>query len=194
MQSEILTVVVSLAGLLLASPDAGPAPFGEATVVAVEAPPTPRVPAGTIVDVEIVDPLSTRKLKRGDFFAIRLAAPIAFQGRVLVPAGVLGKGQIVDSAPASALGKPAKLLLAARYLEFGDVRVPLRSMMISQAGADHSDAILLATFVPYVGILAAFAHGGEIEIPAGTPAHAKLASDLPVPMGPPLAPDHSTNP
>src|SRR5579871_1667624 len=139
------------------------------------------VPAGTRVIVEIVNPLSSKTIKRGDMFAIRLAAPITFEGRVVVPAGAEGQGQVVDAAPSHALGTPAKLLLAARYIGVDGTHVPLHGMAFGSTGQDQSMTVLAASFVPYVGVLAMFMHGGEVEIPAGSLAAAKLSADLPVP-------------
>jgi len=51
-------------------------------------------------------------------------------------------------------------------------------------GRDNSNAIMAASFVPYVGVLAMFAHGGQIEIPAGSLGQAKLVADLPAPPAP----------
>lgn len=125
-------------------------------------------------------------------FPIRLAAPIAVDGRVVVPAGVTGEGQVVDAATAGALGRPAKLVLAARYLTINGQRVPLRGFRLGAAGRDNSDAIMAASFVPYVGMLAMFAKGGEIEVPAGTLGQAKLAADVALPLPSETTPSETT--
>jgi len=154
-----------------------PAPLSAPALPAAPAPAI--VPAGTIVTIKIVDAVSTRTVKRGDTFAIRLAAPILLGDKLVVPVGTPGIGQVVDAAPSGALGKPAKLLLAARYLDFNGSHLPLHTMRLFVEGQDNTAAIFAVSFVPYVGVLGAFAHGGEIEIPAGTEALAKLAADVP---------------
>ncbi len=162
----------------LAAPPPPPAPTASTAVAGVPAPAI--VPAGTKVVVEIAVPVSTTTVKRGDTFAIRLVSAITFNDRVIVPAGANGVGQVVDAAPSGALGRPAKLLLAARYIEFNGAHLALHGMRLGAAGEDQTATIAAATaFVPYVGILTLFMHGGEIDIPAGTLAEAKLAVDLP---------------
>src|SRR5580704_1804501 len=75
------------------------------------------VVAGTTVQVELVDRLSTKTVKTGDTFALQLAAPLIVNGEVVLPAGALGAGEVVESAKPGMGGKPAKLVLAARYLQ-----------------------------------------------------------------------------
>ena len=161
----------------------------------VETPPTPAaiVASGTPVIIEITELVSSKTHNRGDKFAIRLAAPIQRDGRTLVPAGVTGVGQVIDSARSGILGKPAKLLLAARYLDFKGAQIPLRTLQLGKVGRDTTNAIMAASFVPYVGIAALFVHGGEIEIPAGTQAQAKLAADVPAEPTPAPAPPAGSN-
>jgi hypothetical protein len=161
--------------------------------VAPADPGRPHVASGTPVDIEIAETISSKVIKRGDKFALRLAYPIMLDGKVVVPAGVTGVGQVVDVAPSGALGRPAKLLLAARYLDFSGRQIPLRTLQLGRGGTDNSDAVMAAGFVPYVGLLAMFMHGGEIEIPVGWRAQAKLAADLdaPAPAPPAASPANS---
>jgi hypothetical protein len=152
-------------------------------------PASPRViPAGSPVIVELLHAVSSRSVKQGDYFPIRLAAPLVLDGRVIVPAGAAGEGQVVDAGRAGALGKPAKLVLAARHLMVDGNRVDLRAFRLGAAGRDNSSAIMVASFVPYVGMLALFAKGGEIDVPAGTLGQAKLAADFPAPVAEPSLP------
>lgn len=155
-----------------------PAPATPVEAVQVAAPSPPRVHAGTPLIIEITETISSKTIKRGDKFTLKLAAPIVLDDRVIVPAGVTGVGQVIDAAPSGALGKPAKLLLAARYIDFNGGQIPLRTLQLGKVGTDKTNTILAISFVPYVGLLGLFMHGGEIEIPAGTIAQVKLVADL----------------
>lgn len=157
---------------------AQPAP-AEAAIPAVQQQLTPRAVANQPVILEVAEPISSKAQKRGDTFAIRLAAPIVANGQVLVPAGAMGRGQVVDAAAAGPLGRPAKLVLAARYLEVNGAQLPLRAFHLGSAGTDNTNAIMAASFIPYVGIFAGFVKGGEIIIPAGALGQAKLGADYP---------------
>ena len=133
-----------------------------------------------MVDIEVTELVSSKVVKIGDKFAIRLAYPIVKDGKVVVPAGTTGVGQVIDASPAGALGKPAKLLLAARYLDFNGAQIKLRTFQLGRVGVDNTGAIMAMSFVPIVGLGAMFMHGGEIEVPVGTRGQAKLVEDLPI--------------
>jgi hypothetical protein len=132
----------------------------------------------TLVDIEIAEPISTRVQQQGQMFAIRLAEPIRLNGQILVPAGVVGQGQIIDAGRAGMLGKPAKLVLAARYLDWNGRRIPLRAFRWSATGVARDGTVMVLSFVPYAGVLSIFIHGGEIDVPVGARAQAKLADPL----------------
>jgi hypothetical protein len=132
--------------------------------------------SGTIVAIEITDPLSASRQKSTEKFAIRLAEPILVDGKTIVPAGAVGIGEVVDAAGPGLGGKPAKLILAARYVEFGGIRVPLRGLKLGAGGRNNSDVSMAASFA--VGIVGFLVPGGDAVIPAGTRAQAKIAANI----------------
>lgn len=186
MAAALLLTLFCAAAPAAAQTDPTAAPPATAPAAAPADPGRPHVASGTPVDIEIAEAISSKVIKRGDKFALRLAYPILLDGKVIVPAGVTGVGQVVDVAASGALGRPAKLLLAARYLDFNGRQIPLRTLQLGRGGTDNSDAIMAAGFVPYVGMLAMFVHGGEIEIPVGWRAQAKLAADIDAPTPAPV--------
>jgi hypothetical protein len=173
-------VGVALAALLCGPASAQEPPL--APPPAVETPPTPAVcctaPAGSLIELEILATLRSDGLRRGDLFDIRLAEPVKVGDLVILPAGLTGGGEVVHAAKSSIGGKPGELQLAARYLQYGDRRIALKGMKLGSAGRDNSGLVLAATFVTP---LAMFVQGGEVTIPPGTRANAKLAADLVLP-------------
>lgn len=143
-----------------------------------------QAPAGTPVIIELVDAVSSKVNKRGDKFRLKLITPVIVNGEVLIAAGTPGIGEVIDAGSSGMLGKPAKLLLAARYLSVNDKRTPLRTLRLGAVGKDNSTAVMVASFVPYAGLLSVFIRGGEIEIPAGTLGQAKLAAPVYSPSSP----------
>jgi len=146
---------------------------------AVSAAPSPsaiRIPEGTIVELETVDTLSSKVNKRGDKFAIRLIGPLVIDGVEVIPAGTLGVGEVTTVAPAGFGGKAGEMMVLARYLTVDGVQVPLRGFKLGSRGRDNA---AIAMFIPYgVGI---FMTGGNVEIPAGTDAQAKVAQETLLP-------------
>lgn len=137
------------------------------------------IPAGTIVALEITESLVSDERKTGDAFGFKLAQPIVLDGVELIPAGTSGVGEIVHAAPARASGKAGELIVAARHLDWQGTRIPLRGTKLGGAGSDRSG--MVAGVAVAAGVFALFIHGGQMQIPAGTAAHAKLAQALPMP-------------
>ena len=167
---------------------------GEAASSATAAqPPCCVVPAGTLVVVELTEPLSSDTSKAGDGFGLRLLTPLVAQGRVVAPVGATGRGEVIDAKPAGHGGRPGRLVLAARYVESGPLRIRLRSLKPGGGGEDNSSTVVGATFI--VGIAGALITGGGVDYPAGTQAMAKVAADVTFPPdaasgGAPPVPPH----
>lgn len=146
----------------------------------VEADPAPgflRLPAGTIVDFEIADALSSKTSKIDEMFAIKLSEPVSIGGVTMLPVGTTGKGQVVHAAKARALGKAGELILAARFLSCGDTHIALRGFHLGRSGKNKATELTAA--IVTVGLVAlplAFVSGGESIIPTGTHANARLGS------------------
>ena len=163
-----------------------PAAAAPAAVPPVEAPPPApgyvRVPANTPVNFDILDPISSKTAKIDAMFAIRITTPVVIDGKTVIPAGALGQGQIVHAAKARAMGKAGELILAARYIDCGDVHVTLRGFHLDRAGKDRAEQALVASmvFTP-AGF---FVVGGESTVMAGSPANARLMSAVDLRMDP----------
>lgn len=187
---SILSRLAGLAAVLtLASPalafgqETPPAPAATAsTPTAPLAPPAaaPRVlPAGSVVELALTKSVGSKLSKRGDRFGIRLAQDLKLNGVVVLPAGSEGEGEVIHAAPGKMGGGPGELLLAARFLDNNGVRVPLKALKMGSAGKDNVDNAVIVGMI--AGPFALFVQGGEVLIPAGTLANAKLAADLPAP-------------
>jgi hypothetical protein len=141
-----------------------------------------RAIGGTPIVLQIVNTVTTKVVKKGDRFAIRLVSPIVVDGKVLVPAGVTGEGEVIDAAHGGLMGKAGELLLAARYLDYNGVRIPLRSLKLGGRGTDNTNLSMAVGMIGLPGAVASiFIKGGEVEVPPGTLATAKLAGDLDLP-------------
>lgn len=138
------------------------------------------LPAGTLIEIRIDDNVNSKTHKTGDWYAISLWQPIMIGDQVIIPAGTGGRGQVVHSAKSGWGGKAGELILAARYLEFGDRHIALRGMKLGGVGGNN-EGLAFATSV--AGGLAAMPvvfmiNGKNADIPAGLLATAKLAEPL----------------
>ncbi len=134
--------------------------------------------AGSFVPIELAEQVSSKTHKRGDMFAITLAAPIVLDGQIVVPIGTKGVGEVIDAGSGGMGGRPGKLILATRYIDYEGQRIPLRAFRLAAAGVDHGGAALAIGFVPYAGILGLAVTGGDVTYPAGMEADAKVTADV----------------
>ena len=99
--------------------------------------------------------------------------------------------EVIDARPAGFGGKPGKLVIAARYVDYAGHRIILHAMMLGGSGQNNGTASLamgLATgFLP--GMIV---QGGDLAYPAGTTTSAKVGADVTLP--PPAPPPTSQGP
>lgn len=141
------------------------------------------IPKLTPVRLELLAEMGSKISKTGQTFAIKLADPIMIDGKVIVPAGVTGQGEVIFAKGSGGSGAPGELVLAARYFDVGDRRLKLRSMQFAVAGASKYktvERIEQAAIVtaPVLGVAGLFIKGKDIAFPAGTVAEAKTAEDI----------------
>lgn len=158
------------------------------------APTTPTVASGccvladgTVVELEIAEPLSTKTAQRGQRFKLRLASAVRIGDAVALPAGIEGVGEVVHADRARAAGKPGELLLAARTLNGPNGEIKLRGFKFGGSGENRTTA---AFWIP----LGFFVRGGQVEVPAGARAHAKLAGAHTVPPAASVSPEAAPEP
>lgn len=163
--------IIAARGDAIAQDIAAPA-APQALTAAAEPPesslPCCALPDGTIVELEIAEPISSKTAKRGQRFKLTLSSPLYADGVMLLPAGTEGVGEVVHADRARAAGKPGELLLTGRSLAGPDGEIKLRGFRMGGSGENR---VLAAFWIP-LGFLI---HGGQIEIPTGARAHAKLA-------------------
>lgn len=136
--------------------------------------------AGTFVDIVILDHLNSKLSHVGDTFRIALDRPILLDGKELVPAGIEGKGEVIHAARARAAGKAGEMILAARTLDWGGRIIKLRAFAFGHSGRSQvTEAFVTGMIAGPVGFLIS---GGEVDVAAGTQAHAKLAEPIALQM------------
>jgi hypothetical protein len=165
------------------------------------------IPAGTEIEVELVETLNSARNLNEEVFPIRLVAPIMVDGRVVVAAGAMGGGEVIDARPSGFAGRQGRLTVSGRYMEINGARAPIRGMRFGVAGADHTNVATTLMFIAPIGMM--FVQGGEVEFPTGLrgiarltsavevraenlPSEAQAAALAPAPQSPPNVVDAST--
>lgn len=154
------------------------------------------VKALTPVRLAITNPLASNAVSAGQTFGFTLAAPIQLDSGHTIPEGTSGQGEIVHAARSGMAGKAGELVLAARYLDYQGVRIPLRSMRFGKGGKDQTGtanavAMGAAVALPIASVFALAITGGEVRIPAGAIAEAKISADTLIDAGRLVAPASS---
>lgn len=189
------------------APAATPAPTPKPTP-----PPEPvikTVAAGTSLDLELLDALSSNVSKAGDPFRARVVNPVSVDGVAVIPAGSLVHGVVAEAVPVPKIGGQAKLVVDFARIETPDGgSVPIRASMnwagksetgrdtAAIAGATAAGALagrLLSKNDKTKGTLigaavgaavgtgaAAGTKGQEVEVLAGTPVGIQLVEPIQV--------------
>jgi len=137
----------------------------------------PLKPVRLVVELTVLDELNSKISAPGERFRIQLAEPIVVDDQTIVPAGLLGEGEVIHAAKARAGGKAGELVLAARFLDCRPgQRITLGYFRLGGAGVRRDDkAFLASAVVPFAGL---FVVGGQMLVPVGTRAQARVTSDL----------------
>jgi len=187
----VLCAASSIASAQITEQGPQPAP-ADAAPPAAALTPIPSVPTEccvlaklTPVFLTIDEPLDSDKSKIGQHFKLSLSHPLQFAGDVIIPAGTPGGGEVVHAAKSRAMGKAGELVLAARYLDYQGIRIPLRSLRYGKGqGKDNAETAAIIG-IAVSALITPFITGGEVRIPAGTDVWAKTAADVSFPHHPP---------
>ncbi len=138
------------------------------------------VPALTPLVIRLEADLGSRLNKTGDRFPLSLAEPVLIAGVTVLPAGLLGEGEVVHAKKSGGSGAGGELVVAARWLDVGGRRLRLRSLRLNIAGkdaiqkVDGLNAASVASPVP-LGLLGFFIKGKNAVHAKGDLAEAKTA-------------------
>lgn len=174
----ILPMVLALSGhCALAQTPSSPAPAVASTPVPAEATALGTavvLPANTVVELEMVDTISSKTSKSGDFFKLKTALPVQRDGIDIIPAGTPVVGQVVHAQAARGGGKAGELIVAARYIELPQGQIKLRSGFGATGQDKTNDAVVAAVLI---GVFSMMIKGKDLELPAGHALSARLSAD-----------------
>ena len=203
----------------VAPPAAKPKPKPAATPK-LEVPPPPKpepivktLPAGTEVDVELVDAVSSKNSQVGNTVRVRVTNAVMVDGLTVVPVGVIIGGVVTEAVPLKKIGGAASLGLRFETIELADgTKTAIAATVLEKgksetgkdagtiAGATAGGALLgrlLSKNDKTKGTLigaavgaaagtgaAAATKGQEVELPAGTPLALHLDQAISVTVRP----------
>ncbi|TPW20534.1 MAG: hypothetical protein FD126_1586 [Elusimicrobia bacterium] len=149
------------------------------------------VPTGTLLSVELVDPVTSAKSKVGDAFRGRLLEGVYSKGRVAVPPGATVRGVVAEAVPSGRVRGQSRLALTLASFEVEGSTYAVASDTLSYLGDPHAgknigSLIGGALQGAVMGVLFGGAEGAVLGAGAGGPKAPVTVPVYPAPP-PPLA-------
>jgi hypothetical protein len=144
--------------------------------VAPELPPCCKLPALTVVELEILDDASSRTSTVGQKLRIRVAEPVKVEDRELIPAGTQGFAEVVQVSRARMMGKAGELVIGMPYLELRGQQISLKRLRYGPSTGKGNDT-LTTVAVAAIGVAGLLISGGNIDVASGTRVNAIVSSD-----------------
>lgn len=140
------------------------------------------LPKGYPIVITVEAEIGSKISQSGEVFPIKLAQPVVVYGIEVLPAGIVGEGQVVHAKKGGMAGAAGELVLAARYLDLEGRRIPLRSFKFVEAGDEiltrGKDNVGIASATnAVIGPLGFLIGGGNTIIAPGTAVTAKIRDD-----------------
>lgn len=148
------------------------------------------IPAGTRLTVRLNEELSTANTRKGAVFSTRVEKPIVVDGRVVVPAGALAYGRILEVRRNKRVDRP-KLDGTLTSLMIGGREVPIVTDVVGAEGKRGGGLVKVGAGTLIGGLagapvagaavgagVAAVMKGSDLVIPAGTIGEVSLKKDV----------------
>lgn len=133
------------------------------------------IPKDTLIKIRLVTPLSSQTSQVGEVVKYQAAEDVIYNGKLIIAAGALGEGHVVEVKQARNFGRNGQLNVDLQNIQtfdgtviptmIGDkAREELRRLGMA-AGASLAGMAILGP----IGIIGgAFVHGQNVNLPAGT--------------------------
>jgi hypothetical protein len=143
----------------------GNAQTSESAASAAVTPPTHLLPANRLIPLRFEETLVSGVNAPGSLFRMQVTDDIMVGDQVVIPAGTVAFGEVIDSKKAGMLGKAGVLVLSARYVHLDQRDIRLHSAL-GAAGASTTAAL----FVPFL-------YGKNATVEQGTRVVVRTAND-----------------
>ena len=114
-----------------------PVPAAAAAAPAERLPATVSIPAGTPIDVRLMETIDTKRNRSGDRFDATLTKAIALDGETIVPRGTRFAGHLIESQSSGRLKGHAELSLSLDSFELNGRRYDIKTTHVARASGGH---------------------------------------------------------
>lgn len=131
--------------------------------------------SGTPVILELVSTIKSNKAKSGQMVDFRVINNVKAGNVVVIPAGSIAKGQVIEADKSGIFGQPGELRVAIKsVIAIDGTNVPLMGSEFSEEGKDKLAVSIIGGLLC---LFPFFMKGGKAEMPAGTQLQANVLSD-----------------
>ena len=133
------------------------------------------LPKDTLVKIKLITPLDTKKNKTGDAVEFEVAEDIYVAGMMVLPKGAPGVGKLTKVEQAQNFGRDAKMEVNFENVTALDLTIV--PTLLGEKAKKETESVATAAGAGFAGMIllgpigvvgAAFVHGKNITIPAGT--------------------------
>ncbi len=135
----------------------------------------PLLPVGTPVRVMVLNEVSSRAAHAGDSFVIIVDQPVIAAGRIVIPAGTRGRGEIIEAIPSGGGGKSGRISARLTSLDLNGRSIAISGGVGGSGSRPHTGALLAASAA---SPLTPLARGFNGVIKAGEILDAELAEAI----------------
>lgn len=166
MAGIMLVMALAQAGLTGAVPADGALP-----------PPVPpgHIAAGSLVQLMVINEVSTRDAKPGKRFVVEVSAPVMVGDRIAIAAGTPGVGEITQASTSGVVGRSGKLATRLLYLDLNGRHVALSGAFNSAGQGAGAQVVVMAVLLNPLGVLA---RGNNGKLKAGQIISGAIAEDV----------------
>lgn len=133
------------------------------------------VERGTVIRLMVLNEVSTRTVKAGDRFVLRVDEPVMVGGATVIPVGAKAWGEVLNAEKSGHIGKGGTLSARLLSVEIDGHQIPIRGEA-ETAGEKGTTQVALGAIG--MGPLALLARGNNARLKAGEIFSAYLDADL----------------
>lgn len=137
------------------------------------------LPEGTEVRIKFNEKVSSETSVEGDQFVIEVDEDVDIDGKVLIPAGSKGRGEVTQAKKKGFIGKGGELNIRLNYVRVGDKRVRLSAQRGKQGDDKLGTTVALTVLFGPLGLLK---RGKETAITPGQVITAFVEKDVELPF------------
>lgn len=157
----------------LAQEQVSPAPAAAAPPSAAIAP-AERLAKGTILELMVLNEVSSRTAQPGTRVVLRLNKPLLINGKNVLAEGTPVFGEVLETKMSGAAGAKGHLSARLTHIQNGTLRIPVTGDMSALGKGGKSDDALKWVLAP---IYAPFAPGNNAKLKAGQIVNGAIDAD-----------------